>query len=517
MAITQAKLESKLWDAANALRGAMDAADYKNYVFPVLFWKWISDNWELEHQKFLADVEGQELDEASLAEVEADYHIFTVPDGTRWSQIFRNEDVPADIAEDKTHKLNPSTYLGIRVKHAMDLIAQSNSDRLANIFGDVHYANQERLPESALIGLLKPFDEVSLDRENAPGDLMGAAYEYLLKRFADDAGQKAGEFFTPRSVVHLITRLLKPQENETVYDPTSGTGGMLIESVAAVEADGGDARTLSLYGQEKNLTTQSIARMNMYIHNLPDHNIMRGDTLREPKFTERDALKKFDVVIANPPFSVSDWGVEKWKGDKVLGDTPPNSYADLAFLQHMIASMKPETGRIGVVMPHGVLFRGHAEQRIREAIIRKDLIEAVIGLPNKIFYGTGIPSCLLILRAKKSEERKNKILFVDASSRFEKGKNMNLFRDSDVKAILKAFHEEKDVDGAGQGIEFASIGLEEVKKNNYDLTIGRYVAANTDVEIDTETALAEFTESVIAADKSRATMLDLLKGAGFDV
>ena len=221
MAITQAKLESKLWEAANSLRGAMDAADYKNYAFPVLFWNWISDNWELEHQKFLDDYAGQDLGEEALAEVEADYHIFTVPDGTRWSQVFRNEGVPKGIQEDKNNKLNPATYLGIRVKHAMDRISQANTDRLANIFGDVHYANQERLPEAALKGLLKPFNEVSLDRENAPGDLMGAAYEYLLKRFADDAGQKAGEFFTPRSVVHLVTRLLKPQENETIFGQRS--------------------------------------------------------------------------------------------------------------------------------------------------------------------------------------------------------------------------------------------------------------------------------------------------------
>lgn len=517
MAITQAQLESKLWEAANSLRGAMDAADYKNYVFPVLFWKWISDNWELEHAKFLDAVAGQNLDEETLAEVEADYHIFTVPNGTRWSQVFRNEGVPEDIQEDKKSKLNPSIYLGIRVKHAMDLISQSNSDRLANIFGDVHYANQERLPESALKGLLKPFDEVSLDRDNAPGDLMGAAYEYLLKRFADDAGQKAGEFFTPRSVVHLITRLLKPQENETVYDPTCGTGGMLIESVAAVEADGGDSRTLTLYGQEKNLTTQSIARMNMYIHNLPDHNIMRGDTLREPKFTDGDALKQFDVVIANPPFSVSDWGTETWKGDKVLGDVPPNSYADLAFLQHMIASMKPETGRIGVVMPHGVLFRGHAEQRIRQAIIEKDLIEAVIGLPTNIFYGTTIPSCFLILRSEKSEDRKDKILFVDASARFKKGRTINFLDTDDIDAILAAYHEEKDVDGAGQGIELRSVPIREIKDNNYDLTIGRYVAAVHNVEIDTETALAEFTESVMNAENSRKNMIDMLNGAGFNV
>lgn len=516
MALTQTQLESKLLDAANSLRGAMDAADYKNYVFPVLFWKWISDNWELEHSKFLEDYEGVELDEASSAEVEGDYHIFDVPDGTRWSQVFRNQNVPEAIQSDKSHKLNPDVYLGIRIKHAMDLISAANVTHLANIFGDVQYANTERIPEDALRGLLKPFDEASLDRESAPGDIMGAAYEYLLKQFADDAGQKAGEFFTPRSIVHLITRLLEPQEGESIYDPTCGTGGMLIESVNAVEESGGDSRTLTLYGQEKNLTTQAIARMNMYIHNLPDHNIMRGNTLREPKFTEGDELKKFDVVIANPPFSVSDWGVETWKGDKVLGDVPPNQYGDLAFLQHMIASMKPETGRIGVVMPHGVLFRGNSEQRIRKAIIEKDLIEAVIGLPNKIFYGTGIPSCILVLRAKKSEERKNKILFIDASTRFEKGKNMNLFRDSDIDAVLKAFLNEEDVDGAGEGIEFASIDVEEIKGNNYDLTIGRYVQAETDIEIDTEAALAEFNESVIAADKSRTAMLDLLKEAGFN-
>jgi len=527
-ALTQQEIEKKLWDAATALRGSMDAGDYKNYVFPVLFWKWISDNWDLEREQAKQDLDlsvgsdgslfsGLGIDTQDLEEAESDYHAFIVPDGCRWDQVVNNKNIPDEIANNSDHRLHPSQYLGVRVKHAMNEIAGANPQQLANIFGDASYSNKDRLPESALKNLLKPFNEITIDSESVPGDLMGGAYEYLLKSFADDSGKKAGEFFTPRSVVHLLTRLLKPVSGETIYDPTCGSGGMLIESVNAVREDGGDPRTLGLYGQEKNLTTQGIARMNLYIHKMPEHKIMRGDTLHEPKLWEDDELKKFDVVIANPPFSVKDWGNEAWSKDsRMIGDVPPNSFADFAFIQHMIASMKEKTGRIGVVMPHGVLFRSGAEKNVRKAILEKDLIEAVIGLPQNIFYGTGIPSCIIVMRSEKSEHRQNKILFIDASERFSKKGNMNEMRDNDINVILKAFHDEIDADGDG-GLNFRLVDMDEIESNDFDLSIGRYVSTDHSVEVDVESAIASWMEAKEIRDKSEAAMMEILKGAGFIV
>ena len=250
-----------------------------------------------------------------------------------------------------------------------------------------------------------------LDPDHVSGDLLGNAYEYLLREFAEASGKKAGEFFTPRHVVHLLVKILDPQPGDEVVDPACGSGGMLVETVNAVRAAGGNPDSLRLHGQEINLTTSAIAKMNLYLHGLEDFEIRRGDTFRDPKFTERGRLRKFDVVIANPPFSLQNWGASAWANDpwgRVLCAVPPAKNGDYAWIQHMIASMKDDTGRVGVVMPHGVLFRGGKEGEIRRCLLEKDLLEAVIGLPNNLFYSTSIPVCLLIWRKTKAAERRRR-------------------------------------------------------------------------------------------------------------
>lgn len=345
--LTQQELEARLWDAANNLRGPVDPTDFKSYVFPLLFFKWVSDTWDMEHEEAEADF-GSEID----ADVEADYHRFLVPEGCHWSDL-----------------RNTTANVGAKLQKVLDRLQQANPEKLAGIFGDVTWANKERIPEASLLGLIDTFDRLTLRPDQVPNDLLGAAYEYLLKQFADESGKKAGEFFTPRAVVRLLVQVLDPKAEETVYDPACGSGGMLVETIGEVRENGGDTRTLRLYGQEVNLTTAAIARMNLFLHDIEDFQVLRGDTLREPKFRDGDGgLRHFDVVIANPPFSLKNWGADTWTADpRARCGVPPANSADMAWVQHMVASMRPHTGRVGVVMPNGVLFRGAQRRRFADA------------------------------------------------------------------------------------------------------------------------------------------------------
>jgi type I restriction enzyme M protein len=330
-ALTLSQLESRLWAAANSLRGPVDPADFKSYVFPLLFFKWVSDTWDLDHATAVKDF-GDDLNE----EVEADYHRFAIPDSCHWADLQK-----------------VSTNVGVALQNILDRLAEANPETLAGIFGDVAWANKDRLPEAALLNLIDSFDRLILNRTVVPNDMLGAAYEYLLREFADASGKKAGEFFTPRAVVHLLVRILDPQAGEAVYDPACGSGGMLVETINEIREAGGDSRTLRLYGQEVNLTTAAIARMNLFLHDLEDFRIVRGDTLRDPRFLQRSGLRKFDVVVANPPFSLKNWGADTWANDpygRAFCGVPPAATADFAWVQHMVACMKRDTGRVGVVM-----------------------------------------------------------------------------------------------------------------------------------------------------------------------
>lgn len=492
--ISQGELEARLWDAANSLRGPVDPGDFKAYVFPLLFFKWISDTWDWEHAQAVADFGDTVSDEE-----ESDYHRFDIPDGCHWVDV-----------------RNATSNVGVKLRDALDALELANPMKLGGIFGDVAWGNKERLPEPSLLNLIDTFDRLTLNPEAVPNDLLGAAYEYLLRQFADESGKKAGEFFTPRAVVRLLVKLLDPQPGETIYDPACGSGGMLVETIGEVREHGGDVRTLRLYGQEVNLTTSAIARMNLYLHDIEDFQILRGDTLRDPKFRDkRGQLSQFDVVIANPPFSLKNWGAELWVTDtRAFCGVPPKNSADLAWVQHMVSSMDATHGRVGVVMPHGVLFRGGAEGAIRQCLVEGDRLDAVIGLPPNLFYSTTIPACLLIFRASKPAERRGKVLFVDGSARFAKSKNQNLMSDDDVKLIVSASHRGPDSDD-GDRVHVRLIDHAEIKGNAWDLNFARYVHLVAAEGMDVPTALMRFDEAQTALRCAEASLAERLEAAGY--
>ncbi|WP_439248340.1 N-6 DNA methylase [Micrococcus luteus] len=493
--VTQRQLESTLWAAANALRGPVDPGDFKAYVFPVMFFKWISDSWDYHHAAAL-----EEWGEDLTDEIEADYQPFTVPDGCHWRDV-----------HDKT------TNIGVQLNSVLQRIEQANPD-LTGVFGDVNWANKERLPETALVTLLDTFHGVQLDPDHVRGDMLGAAYEYLLREFAEASGKKAGEFFTPRHVVHLLVKILEPKAGESVMDPACGSGGMLVETANAVRAAGGDPRTLKLNGQEVNLTTSAIAKMNLYLHGLHDFSIRRGDTFREPRFVAGGRLDQFDVVIANPPFSLQNWGAAQWSNDpwgRAFCGVPPAKNGDFAWIQHMVATMKDDTGRVGVVMPHGVLFRGGKEGAIRQCLLEKDLIEAVLGLPNNLFYSTSIPVCLLILRKSKRADRQGKVLFIDASAKFQPNRNQNTMNEKDIEAVHAAYARGADIDGEDQGLHLRLVEMDEIADNGFDLNIGRYIKTESAVEVNVEAALATYQDARAELRAAERVLDERLKAAGF--
>lgn len=492
LTVTQRGLERVMDKAANALRGPVDAADFKTYVFPILFLKWISDTWDLNHEIALAEW-GEDLDE----EIEADYHRFALPKGCHWRDV----------------RKAPPGKLGTTIQRILDKIEQANPDRLAGIFGDAAWGNQERLPEANLRQLIDAFSTVTLNPKVVPNDALGGAYEYMLRQFAEDSGTKAGEFFTPRAVVRTIVKVLDPQPGETIYDPACGSGGLLVETIGEVAEAGGETRSLKLYGQEQNLTTAAIARMNLFLHDIEDFRIVRGDTLRDSKHRTADGnLRTFDVTVANPPYGENDWGADAWKTDpRAIVAVPPAKKPEFAWVQHMIASMNPETGRVGVVMPHGVLFRTGREGDIRRGLVERDLLEAVIGLPPNLFYNTAIPACVLVFRQQKSPDRKGRVLFIDGSANFVKTANRNELRPSDVEAMVAAYRT-----GEQQGSVAARfVDLDEIEENGWTLNTGTYIEGAQDAEHDTEAALADLEAAFDDLDAARARLRARLEAAGY--
>ena len=448
-------LESLLWDAANILRGPVDASDFKAYVFPLLFLKRISDVFDEERAAALEE-SGGDQEYANLPE----QHRFQIPDGCHWADL-----------------RSRSTNVGQAIQRAMREIEKANPKTLYGIFGDVQWTNKARLSDELLVDLVDHFSQLDLRNTAVPNDVLGDAYEYLIKKFADLTNRKAGEFYTPRSIVRLMVRMLAPQAGETVYDPACGTGGMLLETLHQVREAGGDERLMlgRLFGQEKNLTTAAIARMNLFLHGAEDFEIVRGDTLRQPAFFSGDKLATFDCVIANPPFSLEAWGEDAWTTDswgRNLAGTPPRKYGDWAWVQHMIASMAPATGRLAVVLPHGALFRMGAEGNIRAKLLDLDLIEAVIGLGPNLFYGTGLAACIVVARRRKAASRREKVLLVDASSLFRKGKNQNTLELDHVEVLLSSY--DGFTDGVGRS---RVVSLDEVRAERGSLNLAGYFAA----------------------------------------
>lgn len=494
--MTEQQLEQRLLAACNRLRGPVDPTDYKAYIFPLLFLKRISDHWDWEYARAVEAFDG----DVRLARLEDNFR-FVLPDGCHWADV------------QALHE-----NVGVELQKILQRIELANSDTLAGIFGDVQWANKEKLPEHALMDVIEEFSTLDLSPDSAPGDVLGAAYEYLLKYFADESGKKAGEFFTPRSVVRLLTLILDPQEGESVHDPACGSGGMLVEMANVVREHGGDTRTLKLSGQEVSLTTAAIARMNLFLHDIEDFLIRRGDTLRDPKFKTPDGqLKRFDLVIANPPFSLNPWGQEGWAHDpygRSRYGVPPATKGDYAFVEHMVASMTPDSGRVAVVMPQGVLFRGGVEKEIRQRMLEAGLFDGVIGLPPNLFYNTGLPACVLLLRASPRPGRHQQVLFVDASKRFVKRGARNEMERSDVDAIAKAVIAGQDPDGE-DGVALALVPLLEIEANDWDLNLGRYVRGEATEEIDIDEALAAYLEAREAVAQAEDALDERLREAGF--
>lgn len=518
--ITQQEIESRLWDAADELRVAMPEAQYASVVFPLMFWKYLSDTWDHQHELFLAENDGLDgLTDDEAHEIEyRDYQSFEIP--------FINRGTVGEMRASWSAILATITQagLGTRVRASLQAIETANPDKFSKLFGSMTWTSNEVLSSEVLAGVMQAMDRVpKMHDGNMSHDVLGGAYEYLLKRFSDGSGTRAGQFFTPREVVELIVTLLDPRNYESVYDPACGSGGMLIAAANLLKEHGGRGYTLHLYGQEAVADTAGVARMNLFMHNLTQFDVEVGDTLKKPVFKHPDgSIAQFDVIVANPPYSLK-W--TPWKSDpRVLGGTAPRSTADWAFVQHMIASMKPRIGRAGVVLPHGVLFRGGAEAAIRQRVIEDDLLEAVIGLPANLFYNTPIPTCILIFRAasSKAAERKNGVLFVDASQRFTKGRNRNRLTAADIADTVIAYHSAFDADGKpvdpdGHGGIQARFALrDEIEANGFELSISRYIKTTATEQADLGSLVEAY--NLARADRRRTEerMRTVLTEAGIE-
>ncbi len=433
---------------------------------------------------------------------DADEHQFFVPPRARWASIQKT-----------------GTNIGDALNKACSALEEKNTGLegvLAGIdFNDERKLGDARNRDAVLARLVQHFSKLNLKNANlSEPDMLGRAYEYLIEKFADDAGKKGGEFYTPRMVVKLIVEILRPAEGMRICDPTCGSGGMLIECAHYLERHKQNPRNLSLFGQEKNLGTWAICKMNMLLHGLASAKIEKGDTIRDPKLVDGGALRVFDRVIANPPFSLDEWGRDVAEHDgfgRFRFGVPPKTKGDLAFVQHMIATAN-KTGMVGVVMPHGVLFRGAAEGDIRKGILEEDIVEAVIGLPSNLFYGTGIPAAILILNRQKSADRQRRILFIEASREFKEGSAQNYLRAEDVTKIAAAFHAFKDAPKYAR-----VVGVDEIAKNDFNLNISRYVeTADAAEKVEVASAIAKLRELEGKRAEAEARMNAYLKELGYD-
>jgi len=509
-------LESWLWDSANILRGSIDSSDFKNYIFGLLFLKRANDVFGEEVESIM------KRDNISRKDAE-DETYFKIPQEAHWNELKK-------ITEN----------IGMALDKAFAAIERDNTS-LEGVMTATKFGDKDKLSDDVLQRLLSHFNKYSLRNEDLyTPDLLGDAYEYLIEKFADDAGKKGGEFYTPRGVVKLIVGLIKPEPKQKIYDPTCGSGGMLIESARyiAKQPNGkvGNNINVSLYGQEKNLGTWSIGKLNMLLHNYTDSDLRKGDTLVNPQHKdENNELDLYDRVIANPPFSADKWwtpaetnievkvdknGKEKPvtpnyakvvvdKFGRLKFGVPPRGYADLAFLQHMIAVLKQD-GKAGVVLPHGTLFRGGAEGKIRQGLLDADIVEGIVGLPSALFYNTGIPASIWIINKNKPDHLKNKIAIIDASSDYKEGKNQNELLDSHLDKIITAYDAYADVDKYMRLVDIA-----EIKENDYNLNISRYIdTSEPEPEVDLQQVKTNIAELETKEQKIDKQLAEYLKELG---
>jgi type I restriction enzyme M protein len=448
--MTQKELEKYLWGAATLLRGTIDAGDYKQYIFPLLFFKRICDVYDEEFENALAESDG-DMEYAAFAE----HHHFQVPEHAHWN-----------------HVRETTTNVGMALQEAMRAIEKANPDTLYGIFGDASWTNKDRLSDETLTNLIEHYSQHKLSLSNVADDKLGNAYEYLIKEFADDSGHTAAEFYTNRTVVTLMTKIMDPQPGESVYDPTCGSGGLLLNCALHLKSEGKEYRTLKLYGQEINLLTSAIARMNMFMHGIEEFSIVRGDTLANPAFLHNDALKTFNVILANPPYSIKAWDQKSFANDpygRNLWGVPPQGCADYAFEQHIQKSLDAKNGRSICLWPQGLLDR-NSEEEIRKNFLLSDRLEAVIGLGRNLFYNSGMESCLVISKTNKSEVAKGKVLFINASDLVRKEKTISYLDDNHISNIYEAYKNFTDIEGLAK-----LVNIDEIIQNRSSLNINLYV------------------------------------------
>ncbi len=468
-AIKQDDINKAVWSACDTFRGTVSADIYKDYVLTMLFLKYISDVWQDHYDGYKKDYGEEPKLIAEMMKTEQ----FILPESANFTTLYK-----------RRHEAGN----GERIDKALHAIEEANIAKLRDVFQDISF-NSNKLGEEAqknelLKDLLEDFAKDTLNlRPSRIGklDIIGNAYEYLIKQFAADSGRKAGEFYTPPEVSELMARLANPKEGDEICDPTCGSGSLLMKCGRLIQQRYNKSKKYALYGQESIGSTWALAKMNMFLHGEDNHRIEWGDTIRNPKLLDgEDRLKHFDIVVANPPFSLDKWGHGTAEADRFgrfRRGIPPRTKGDYAFILHMIETMKPKTGRMAVVAPHGVLFRGSSEGKIRKQLVEENLLDTVIGLPEKLFYGTGIPAAILVLKKRKADD---KVLFIDASREFQSGKNQNQLSDDNLKKIMETFAARQSVD------KYAYLASpKELAENDFNLNIPRYVDTfEEEAEID---------------------------------
>ena len=487
--ISLGELESYLWNSAVFLRTHIDAGSYKQYVFPLLFFKRICDVYDEECAEILKQYDG---DEEALEWEEN--HRFFIPKGYHWKDV-----------------RSVSENVGVAIVNAFRAIEKANVEKLQGVFGDGAWTNKNRLPDELLKDLVEHFSTKTLSLENCPEDELGQGYEYLIKKFADDSGHTAQEFYTNRTVVHLMTEMLKPQSGESIYDPTCGSAGMLISSIAYLKQQGLEWRNVKIYGQEINALTAAIGRMNLFLHGVKDFSIVNDDTLKNPAFIEKGQLMQFDLVLANPPYSIKQWDRESFSADKFgrnfLG-TPPQGRADYAFFQHLLKSLHPQTGRCAILFPHGVLFRDE-ERDMREKLVKSDWVECVIGIGENLFFNSPMEACIVICRTNKAPERKGQVLFINAKHEVTRKNAQSYLEEEHIQKIAQAYDEFAVIEG------FSAVAtIEQIVEYGSKLSIPLYVkvAGETDNEAtySLDEALDSWLSSSDAFRASYETLKDML-------
>ena len=462
------KIKRITWNACDAFRGPMDASNYKNFILLALFLKYISDIWEEHYEQIPENVKKNEERLEEYLKTER----FIIPAGTSFRELYDQRNSVDNVAQ--------------IIDNALEKIEESNKEKLAGVFQGFKFNNTNLLREPAesnriLKSLLEDFHQLNLRPSNIEGDIIGDIYIFLIEKFASDAGKKAGEFYTPQKVSQLLAKLASPQPNNTICDPACGSGSLLLE--AARESHD---KNISLYGMEENSATWALCKMNMFLHNNIRNNIERCNTLTNPLLIDKKGeLIKFDIVVANPPFSLKRWGQEVVMNDKYKRfsrGVPPNQYADWAFITHMIETTKPKSGRVSVLAPHGVLFRGSSEGRIRKAFIEENILDAVIGLPANLFPTTSIPVVILVFdksreKGAANESRKD-ILFINANKEYQSSKNQNSLLDEHIEKTLKTYKQRKSIKKYSR-----EVTINEIRNNDYNLNIPRYIDTYEEEEI----------------------------------